>query len=317
MENEPLSETESASGVRSIVMVQPLHARLIASLLCSGVMTAGWLSRLRLALLLVAGACLLTACSSGSYAPVSDRSLSERQARIIDTPNMGGNRSTLTKSTHYVVRKGDTLYSIAFRYGLDFKGLAHANGIESDYRIYPGQRLRLKEASYRQIQTRAASVTEKNVTKSPQTRPKTKKTESQRRASGSDPQQQAPVGPVRWEWPANGKVIKGYSASGSINKGINIAAATGDPVYAASQGRVVYAGSGLLGYGNLIIIKHDSQYLSAYAHNSKLLVKEGDSVEKREKIAEAGNSGTTRVMLHFEIRKNGNPLNPLNYLPKK
>ena len=125
------------------------------------------------------------------------------------------------------------------------------------------------------------------------------------------------VAAVRWQWPAHGKVIKTYSNKGNAsNKGIDIAGKRGQSVNAAAAGKVVYCGNGLRGYGRLVIIKHNTAYLSAYAHNDKLLVKEGQMVKAGQKIAQMGSSDARRVQLHFEIRKQGKPVNPLRYLPK-
>jgi lipoprotein NlpD len=112
-------------------------------------------------------------------------------------------------------------------------------------------------------------------------------------------------------------VLASYSTSGKVNKGLDIAGNPGDPVRAAAGGQVVYAGSGLLGYGNLIIVNHDEHYLSAYAHNRKILVQEGEDVKAGQVIAELGSSGADRPKLHFEIRKNGNPVDPMGYLPSR
>jgi lipoprotein NlpD len=118
----------------------------------------------------------------------------------------------------------------------------------------------------------------------------------------------------RWRWPAKGKVVTSFSRSGG--KGIDIAGKFGQVIVAASDGSVVYSGSGLIGYGQLIIVKHNKRYLSAYAHNNKILVKEGDTVKGGQRIAEMGRSGSNRAMLHFEIRRDGKPTNPVRYLPK-
>ncbi|QGZ61564.1 peptidoglycan DD-metalloendopeptidase family protein [Paraburkholderia acidisoli] len=123
----------------------------------------------------------------------------------------------------------------------------------------------------------------------------------------------APNGSISLAWPARGPVLNGFDDS--KNKGVNIGGAPGDPVKAAGDGRVVYAGNGLRGYGNLIIIKHDATFLTAYAHNRALMVKEGDAVTKGQKIAEMGNTDSDRVMLHFEVRRQGKPVDPLKYLP--
>ena len=118
-------------------------------------------------------------------------------------------------------------------------------------------------------------------------------------------------------WPTNGRLITLYSANDPLRKGIDLEGKQGDPVKAAGAGSVVYAGSGLAGYGQLVIVKHDEQFLSAYAHNNKLLVAEGDAVKKGQVIAEVGSSGTDKNKLHFEIRKSGKPVDPLLYLPRR
>lgn len=122
---------------------------------------------------------------------------------------------------------------------------------------------------------------------------------------------------MSWSWPAKGSVIERYSLTGSINKGIDLSGRLGEPVYAAADGEVVYSGAGIVGYRNLIIIKHNEVYLSAYAHNSKLLVREGQRAKAGQKIAEIGSTGASRDKLHFEIRRSGKPVNPLQYLPKR
>ena len=129
------------------------------------------------------------------------------------------------------------------------------------------------------------------------------------------PQQPASAGKIRFAWPASGAVIKKFD--GDTNKGLNIGGKAGDPVLAAADGKVVYAASGLPGYGNLIIIKHDNTFMTAYAHNRTLLVKEDQSVRKGQKIAEMGSSDADRVNLHFEIRRTGQPVDPAKYLPAR
>jgi len=122
---------------------------------------------------------------------------------------------------------------------------------------------------------------------------------------------------VIWSWPVNGRLLSGYDGKSAGKKGINLAGNSGDPVRAAAAGKVVYSGSGLSGYGRLIIIKHNKDFLSAYAHNRKLIAAEGQWVSKGEVIARMGRSGTDRTQLHFEIRRKGRPVNPLRYLPKR
>lgn len=211
-------------------------------------------------------------------------------------------------STH-IVGKGETLFSIAWGYGLDYRGLARANGIDATYTIHPGQVIKLTDnsadiASNTNSSThRPAYVASKpSVAATPVIKPAVK-------SMGE--------GEVGWQWPVSGKIIQKFSAAGNTNKGIDLDGTLGEPVLAASSGKVVYAGSGLVGYGLLIIIKHNDRYLSAYAHNRQLLVKEGDSVKAGEKISEMGSSGVDRVKLHFEIRRDGKPVNPENYLPRK
>lgn len=219
----------------------------------------------------------------------------------------------------YTVRYGDTLYSVAWRYRLDFKRLAAWNGINSPYVIYPGQKLRLNPPSApSRLVKRGSEPKEKRVVnyqKVPEkhainTIPVSK---SEKRAPYSAPS----YGPMEWYWPAEGKVVKRYSPQTRGKKGIEIAGTPGQPVKAASAGKVVYSGSGLIGYGQLIIIKHNKKYLSAYAHNRKLLVSEGEQVKIGQQIAELGSTGSNRPKLHFEIRKNGVPVDPLRYLPNQ
>jgi lipoprotein NlpD len=210
-----------------------------------------------------------------------------------------------TKIKTHVVGKGETLFSIAWAYGFDYKALARANGIDQSYVIHPGQVLKLTDVAPSVASTAAI------------------KTNSQARASATKPQAAKPLiknvadSKLLWRWPAPGKVMRAFSESGSVNKGIDLVGNLGDPVYASASGRVVYAGSGLLGYGQLIIIKHNDQFLSAYAHNRILSVKEGDDIKGGQKIAEIGASGADKVKLHFEIRRDGKPVDPELYLPRR
>lgn len=217
---------------------------------------------------------ILSACGH-QPAPVSDRTA--HAPRIKD-------------KAHYTVRRGDTLYSIAFAAGRDFRSVARWNGISPPYRIYPGQRLSL-------VPTGRADR--------PRPRPAPSPPAGERfeRVKG-------------WVWPAQGRVVQKFAAA-RRHTGIEIAGRSGQGVHSAAPGKVVYAGSGLRGYGKLIIVKHNEVFLSAYAHNRKLLVREGIRVAAGERIAEMGNTGTNRVKLHFEIRKDGRPVDPLRYLPKR
>ncbi|WP_211218171.1 peptidoglycan DD-metalloendopeptidase family protein [Marinobacter daepoensis] len=221
----------------------------------------------------------------------------------------------------HVVKEGETLYRIAWRYGRDYRELGDANGISPPWNIRPGQVLRLDRKGTIRQTAQASRPTRPKTSPPPRTnagssisRPSAKPTAkvSTGRASGSQV-----VANVRWHWPHSGTVIAGFSSSGKVNKGIDIAGKPGDSVKAAADGSVVYAGNGLLGYGNLIIVNHNEHYLSAYAHNRKILVKEGEGVKAGQVIAELGNTGTDKPKLHFEIRKNGNPVDPSRYLPRR
>lgn len=200
----------------------------------------------------------------------------------------------------HTVRSGETLYSIAFRYGLDYKQIADANGIPKPYTIFVNQKLKL--------------VGKAPVAPKKQPKPPTKVVaKPPARPSAS----QSQVSNVDWRWPVPGEVIKPFSLSGDVNKGVDLAGRLGESVRAAADGVVVYAGGGLRGYGKLVIVKHSDRYLSAYGHNRAIRVKEGQKVKAGQVVAEIGSSGTDREMLHFEIRKDGKPANPLLYLPDR
>lgn len=278
---------------------------------------------------------LLVGCGSSGYIPVHDRNASpQTRSSTPRTVTKRPPKATYTPE-FYTVRKGDTLYSIAWRYNLDFRTLAKRNNIGRGYNIYVGQRLRLKVAK-KSTAKQVATVRSKPVkTKSAATKKAVAKAADRSKSSSSissksnanssvkenistpSKKKSAKVGSVSWSWPAKGRVINGYSIRGKVNKGINIAGRLGDPVFAAADGRVVYSGNGILGYGNLIIINHNGLYMSAYAHNSRIFVKEKARVRRGDKIAEVGRSGTDRHMLHFEIRRDGKPVNPSRYLPKR
>lgn len=229
----------------------------------------------------------------------------------------------------HVVKRGETLYSIAWRYGRDYRELGNANGIDPPYHIQAGQVLHLDRrgtvtSSRQTVASRTPSASRSSSAST------TSRASSRASASSSRNGQQASrqsgrvdtnrtqtVSSIEWRWPHAGTVIAGFSTTGKINKGLDIAGNTGDQIRAAAAGNVVYAGSGLLGYGNLIIVNHNEHYLSAYAHNRSILVQEGEDVQAGQVIAELGNSGADRPKLHFEIRKNGNPVDPSRYLPPR
>jgi len=232
----------------------------------------------------------------------------------------------------HIVRQGDTLYSVAFMYRYPVDRLARWNGLKPPYTIYKGQRLRLMPPAGRIPVVTVAATGASAINPS---RPKPRALVSAKPGSVSRPAH-APVpkdsprpsvasrpnAPARnrwsgWKWPVSGRLLQRYQSEGSGRNGIAIAGRSGDPVHAAASGKVVYAGSGLGGYGKLIIIKHNKDFLSAYAHNRKLMAREGQWVKQGQVIARMGHSGTDRVQLHFEIRKHGRPVNPLRYLPRR
>lgn len=216
------------------------------------------------------------------------------------------NRSASTQNIH-VVSKGDTLYSIAFRYGLDYRQLAADNGIQPPYRIHSGQVIYLSNAP-----PELRQKIHKNAKKTTPKRNYSAKPVSKKRQQANNYYQKV----NSWIWPARGKVIEGFHLSKPVNAGINIAGKMGEPIRATASGRVVYSGNGIFGYGNLIIVQHNQEYLSAYGHNKRNIVKEGQWVKQGQVIAYMGDSASKRVMLHFEIRRRGKPSNPLYYLRK-
>jgi lipoprotein NlpD len=281
----------------------------------------------RILLSLVLGG--LFGCGGNPRAPVEDRFAQSSQPS-------------------HTVLQGDTLYSIAFRYGLDYRKVAAANGIDTLYRIYPGQRIILKEAEVTQVvpapaalptQRSSPAYTQAPASRGPvatgsiTTAPAPIITTKPPSVESSKPASPVlkPVSPAApspgatdtfvggkvgtWRWPASGPVTRGYS--GSVHKGIDIGGARGDPVVVVAAGKVVYAGTGIVGFGELLIIKHNEVYLSAYGHNDRLLVSEGEVVTAGQTIAEKGSSGTDTVKLHFEIRKEGKPVDPQRLLPRR
>ncbi len=237
----------------------------------------------------------LSACiEDNNYAPVADATGIER----------------LPKSGLHRVHNGETLYSIAWRYGLDYRALARRNHINPPYHVHSGEILFLRKAPTSPRAALTSQQTSQNQTPTlPSTTVLTSMNTDDYFETGKEPTATVDF----WHWPAVGRVSGGFS---KYNKGINIAGFAGAPIYAAAAGKVVYSGNGLRGYGNLLIIKHNSTFLTAYAHNQKNLVKEGQWVKMGQIIAEMGNTGASRVMLHFEIRRGGDPVNPLIYLEK-
>jgi len=268
----------------------------------------------------------LSACTSRfSPAPVSN----------ISTFNevLQRNKHTI-KSSKYIVKKGDTLYSIAWRANSQVHNIAQLNKISSPYRIYPNQTLFIVQPSTKKTKkTTHNKVSVKKPTKSstfiPQKSSKNTLASNKKQAYGKivavqKSSQKGNRSPTpfskkvdQFQWPVNGKVIEYFSSNDQGNKGIDLAGSRGTKIKASAQGKVVYAGNALRGYGKLIIIKHNEDYLSAYAHNDQILVKEQQLINGGEYIATMGDTDANKVMLHFEIRFRGKSVNPMKYLPKK
>jgi len=232
-----------------------------------------------------------------------------------------GSSSSLMEHTPrvHIVQPGETLFGIAWRYGLDYRDLARWNGLDNPDFIRAGQRLRLTpdpEANAGQIA--AASGGASNAASSaarPNPAPASRSSTASRQAAPV-PMPSSP--PPAWRWPTSGPIVSRFgSEAGGPATGIGIGGREGQAIEAAASGRVVYAGSGLIGYGQLVIIRHNDTYLSAYGYNSRLLVEQGQSVARGQKIAEMGLGPGRQPRLHFEIRRNGVPIDPLQFLPPR
>jgi lipoprotein NlpD len=205
-------------------------------------------------------------------------------------PQAGGGSEPAPAS--YTVKTGDTLYSISWRYGLDYHDVAAWNRLSAGYLIHPGDRLALA-APPGALHAATPSVVRIDKNAPP------------------------PTGNLQWVWPASGQVVRLFHAGSALAKGVDISAPRGSDVLAAAAGKVVYAGSGIIGYGKLVIIKNSEDFLSAYADNDDILVKEGDAVRTGQRIAVMGLGRDNLPVLHFEIRYNGTPVDPLSYLPRR
>ncbi|OBT27170.1 hypothetical protein A9266_00440 [Vibrio tasmaniensis] len=290
--------------------------------------------------------CALVGCAANSPAPVS--SLNKNYSSI----DRGSYRGS-----YYEVKKGDTLYFIAYVTNKDVKDLVSYNNLAAPYTIHPGQKLKLWRPSYSApaygkstvvaaavVAPVAAATTASASTKPKSTPVKSKNSNSKPAQTSAKPVKKDPPKKVeqskskeyvgskgkqnvtpstkptsdkvsKWLWPTKGRVIKNFSVGEQGNKGIDIAGQRGQPIVSTAGGTVVYSGNALRGYGNLVIVKHNDNYLSAYAHNDRLLVSEGQSVKPGQKIATMGSSGASSVRLHFEIRYQGKSVNPKRYLP--
>jgi lipoprotein NlpD len=342
-------------------------------------MMTAW-PRLAVAILAAALALGLAACSAKRPAPVEDRG---SPAAAKPAPVAPSAASPAAAADTYVVKRGDTLYSIALDNGVDWRELAGWNQIADPSRLQVGQVLRIRPppgpdgvvvSPVEQAPPIAARPLGPEAPVPPppaaatgglKTEPKglrlpysdenlaaVQRADPARVAVASKPEAPPPAAavkpesppaarpeapppaarpeapppaarpdsdggdePVDWAWPAAGKVVATFN--GASSKGVDIAGRAGDPVYASAPGKVVYSGEGIPAYGKLVIIRHNGTYLSAYAHNSQILVKEGQTVAKGQKIAEVGSSGSESPRLHFEIRRLGKPVDPLQYLPSR
>lgn len=232
-------------------------------------------------------------------------------------PNIRSSRTVITPPTFYTVKAGDSLSKIAMPYNLDYREIARINQISGDYVINVGQRLRLVGGdTVASVQSVAMGV-EKPL----RAQPLSTNTQPNRTVTSNpitvplSSQASAAYGNA-WNWPTDNIISQNFDLSRQI-KGVRFTGNAGDPVKAASDGTVIYANNGLSEYGNLILIQHASGYITAYAHNQRLLVQEKTRVTAGQQIAEMGSSGTNRVMLEFQVRLNGKPMNPMLVLPKK
>jgi len=219
---------------------------------------------------------------------------------------------------HHRVEKGDTLYSIGFYYGHDYRDIAKWNNIPAPYVITRGQWLIVTppgaEDSWEREKRYIASKNEANENKKSSSNNKLKRPIVEKSKTSVVDYAVPNTRVSKWQWPTKGTVKNSSKSLSERKKGINIIGAPGQPIYATAAGKVVYSGSGLIGFGNLIIIKHNKTYLSAYGHNERILVGEGDTVRQGQKIAHMGKAQDNRAQLHFEIRKNGKPVDPLRLL---
>lgn len=250
-----------------------------------------------ISVLLALGACTST---SLTRAPVEDAGAAGTSAALPGAENAG-------KPGYYTVQRGDTLYRIALNSGQSWRNIAQWNDLSDPNVIEVGQVLRVAPPAASQAavatQSPAANAAAATSGKTPAS------------STGTTSSAPAAAGSIKLIWPAAGSVLSRFD--GSKNKGIDISGQMGDAVKASADGKVVYAGSGLPGYGNLVIVQHNDTFLTAYAHNSKLLVQEEQTVKQGQAIAQMGNSDADRVQLHFEVRRSGKPVDPLTYLPSR
>lgn len=289
---------------------------------------------------------ILSSCTTQPNAPVIDRTPASTSSA---PPSSQNNADKDWRPDHYIVKKADTLFSIGLEFGYDYKEIAAANGISPPYIIKVGQVLKLASlkpknisksnpSKSKDLQSSSSKDDTDEVVVSPiktESSPTANNTSTNRSSApietssaqtkSSEQTKTAPIEVLQkspatndediiWVWPTAGKVIKSFADSG--NKGIDIAGIQGQAILAAASGKVIYSGADLRGYGKLVIIKHNSNYLSVYAHNHQILVKEGQQIQKSQKIAEMGNTDAEQTKLHFEIRKQGKSVDPSGLLSK-
>ena len=266
--------------------------------------------------LLASTVAVLAACSSGTrvLAPVEDRMAGSRPVTAtalppVDAVKLLPGAENAGKPGYYTVQRGETLTRIGLDNGQSWRDLARWNNLTNPDVIEAGQVLRVVPPG--------ASVEAQGVVVRPVTAggESTASVAAAKPAPVSVPAAAAADEALGFIWPSNGSLIGGFDEA--KNKGLDIAGKAGDPVLASADGQVVYAGAGLRGYGNLIILKHNNTFLTAYAHNQKLLVKEDQKVRKGDKIAEMGSTDADRVKLHFEVRRQGKPVDPAKFLPAR
>lgn len=244
---------------------------------------------------------LLAGCGSRTTrAPIADLSVAPPATPAVSSTSAVGS---------YVVKPGDTLYKIAQEHNTDIASLIRLNNLTDPSVLRPGQTLRLNQ--------NAPEVPASNpvapVTTTPVTAPVAPATPVPTETPSAAPRAND-ANLISWDWPAQGKIIQGFNAS---TKGVDIEGKVGDPVVAAADGKVMYAGNGVRGLGSMVLLGHSNGFITAYAHNNVLHVKAGQEVKRGQRIADLGESDTTSPRLHFEIRRSGNPVNPLSYLPAR
>ncbi|MBK5206291.1 MAG: peptidoglycan DD-metalloendopeptidase family protein [Polaromonas sp.] len=310
-----MNQTTRSSKVDSLVAADLGHCASLAR-------------RLALPCALVAVMLLAAGCASRSYssAPVEDRGtgLSRQLPGAVesgDIKQLPGFENA-GKAGYYTVKPGDTMIRIGLENGQNWRDIVHWNKLENPNIIEVGQVLRVVPPTGENPLVVTRPVSSGVSVPAP-----VQAASSARPASAPVSAIPAPVPEpapapaangdenVAWIWPAQGTLVAGFDEA--KNKGLDIAGKAGDPVMASADGRVVYAGAGLRGYGNLVILKHNNTFLTAYAHNQTLFVREDQTVRKGQKIAEMGKSDAERVKLHFEIRRQGKPVDPAKYLPAK